>query len=214
MEFWLSIHAASSFSSETTSNVKLLLIFHLHLYSPQVFHYVSLTHSSGERAPIMPLLQSCLLPSEIGFAPRVARIPARSSPCADRARAVVCTSAPQQQATYAASLLGLASQPVFWWSLYTLKTTGCGLPAGPFGLIGAAEGISYLVIIGFVASSLLSKVTSGKGLPAGPSGLLGAAEGLSFLSAAAGLAVLGFQLSDYGYLPEAVPVAGGVCSNI
>ena len=28
-----------------------------------------------------------------------------------------------------------------WWSLYTLKTTGCGLPAGPFGLIGAAEGV-------------------------------------------------------------------------
>jgi len=101
-----------------------------------------------------------------------------------------------------------------WWSLYVLKTTGCGLPAGPFGLIGAAEGISYLVIIGFVASSMLSKVTSGKGLPAGPGGLLGAAEGLSFLTAAAGLAVLGFQLSEYGYLPEAVPTVGGVCSNI
>ena len=71
-----------------------------------------------------------------------------------------------------------------------------------------------LVVIGFVASSLLSKVTSGSGLPAGPSGLLGAAEGLSFLSAAAGLAVLGFQLTEYGYLPEAVPVEGGVCSNL
>ena len=128
---------------------------------------------------------------------------------------VICAeSAPQQQATLAASVLGLASQPIFWWSLYTLKTTGCGLPAGPFGLIGAAEGISYLVVIGFVASSLLSKVTSGSGLPAGPGNLLGAAEGLSFLSAAAGLAVLGFQLLDYGYLPEAVPVQGGVCSNL
>ena len=50
----------------------------------------------------------------------------------------------------------------------------CGLPAGPFGLIGAAEGISYLVVIGFVASSLLSKAISGSGLPAGPRGLLGA----------------------------------------
>ena len=100
------------------------------------------------------------------------------------------------------------------WSLYVLKTTGCGLPAGPFGLIGAAEGVSYLVVIGFVASSVLSKVTSGSGLPAGPGGLLGAAEGFSFLTAAAGLAVLGFQLSDYGYLPEAVPTAGGVCSSI
>lgn len=182
---------------------------------PCVSRFRDLSDCWTAMVALRAMLLLLVVPNDcFGFAPRVARIPARSSPCADRARAVVCTSAPQQQATYAASLLGLASQPVFWWSLYTLKTTGCGLPAGPFGLIGAAEGISYLVIIGFVASSLLSKVTSGKGLPAGPSGLLGAAEGLSFLSAAAGLAVLGFQLSDYGYLPEAVPVAGGVCSNI
>ena len=127
---------------------------------------------------------------------------------------VTCTSAPQQQATTAASILGLASQPIMWWSLYTLKTTGCGLPAGPFGLIGAAEGVSYLVVIGFIASSLLSKVTSGSGLPAGPGGLLGLAEGLSFLTGIAGLAVLGFQLNDYGFLPEAVPTVGGLCSNI
>ena len=124
------------------------------------------------------------------------------------------TSGPQQQATLAASILGLVSQPIMWWSLYTLKTTGCGLPAGPFGLIGAAEGVSYLVVIGFVGAAILSKVTTGKGLPAGPLGLLGAAEGLSFLSAVAGLAVLGFQLADYGYLPEAVPTEGGVCSDI
>ena len=41
----------------------------------------------------------------------------------------------------------------------------CGLPAGPFGLIGAAEGISYLVVIGFVASSLVavSPGSSGSG---------------------------------------------------
>ena len=122
-------------------------------------------------------------------------------------------SAAQKQATLAAAILGLAAQPVMWWSLYTLKTTGCGLPAGPFGLIGAAEGVSYLVVIGFVAAALLSKVASGKGLPAGPGGLLGAAEGLSFLTAVAGLAVLGFQLSDYGYLPEAVPIEGGICTK-
>ena len=128
---------------------------------------------------------------------------------------IVCaeSSGAQQQATLAASILGLVSQPVMWWSLWTLKTTGCGLPAGPFGLIGAAEGISYLVVIGFVAAALLSKVTSGKGLPAGPGGLLGAAEGLSFLTALAGLAVLGFQLTDYGYVPEAVPIEGGVCTT-
>ena len=42
----------------------------------------------------------------------------------------------------------------------------------------------------------------------------GAAEGVSFLSAVAGLAVLGFQLAEYGYLPEAVPIEGGVCSHL
>lgn len=106
------------------------------------------------------------------------------------------------------------ANPIMWWSLFTLKTTGCGLPAGPFGLLGAAEGVSYLVVVGFVAAALYKKATTGSGLPAGPAGLLGAAEGLSFLSVAAGLAVLGFQFSEYGYLPEAVPVEGGRCSGI
>ena len=50
--------------------------------------------------------------------------------------------------------------------------------------------------------------------PSAPLPHPGAAEGLSFLSAVAGLAVLGFQLAEYGYLPEAVPIEGGVCSNI
>ena len=74
--------------------------------------------------------------------------------------------------------------------------------------------VRSLVVIGFVAASLLNKATSGSGLPSGPLNLLGLAEGLSFLTAVVGLAVLGFQLSDYGYLPEAVPTVAGVCSNI
>ena len=72
-------------------------------------------------------------------APPLRRLPSAGPP---RSTAISCSTAPQQQATLAASVLGLASQPVMWWSLFTLKTTGCGLPAGPFGLIGAAEGIS------------------------------------------------------------------------
>lgn len=140
----------------------------------------------------------------------------------------------------AQATLGLAAQPIMWWSLYTLKTTGCGLPAGPYGLFGALEGVSYLIVAGFVLASLYSKLTTGSGLPAGEGGLLGAAEGLSFLTATAGLAVLGFQVQssslttwvvlyaaheqflkrligraqvfDYGYIPNAVPVEGGVCS--
>ena len=46
----------------------------------------------------------------------------------------------------------------------------------------ALEGISYLVLVGFVLTSLRHKIKNGAGFLAGPSGLLGAAEGLSFAS--------------------------------
>ena len=122
----------------------------------------------------------------------------------------MAADSPTSAITY--GFLGLVANPVMLWSLYTLKTTGCGLPAGPGGLIGALEGVSYLVVGGFVAAALYKKVTSGSGLPAGPGGILGAAEGLSFLTAFAGLVVLGCQIVDYGYIPNAVPYEGGVCS--
>jgi len=146
--------------------------------------------------------------------PRATLVPTTLVATTTRTATPIAALSPQERATTAAAVFGLVAQPIMWWSLYTLKMTGCGLPAGPYGLIGAAEGISYLVIIGFVGASVLSKATSGSGLPAGPAGLLGAAEGLSYLTAVAGLAVLGFQFTDYGFLPEAVPVEGGVCSNI
>lgn len=34
------------------------------------------------------------------------------------------------------------------WSAYTKVQTGSGLPAGPSGLLGAAEGFSYLALLG------------------------------------------------------------------
>lgn len=107
--------------------------------------------------------------------------------------------------------LGSAASVVVFVSEFTLKTTGCGLPAGPFGLVGAVEGVSYLAIVGIIGASLTKKVRTGTGLPAGPLGLLGLAEGLAYLAAVAGLVVLGFQLADYGYVPNAVPVSGGLC---
>ena len=67
-------------------------------------------------------------------------------------------------------------------------------------------------VIGIAGASLTKKVQTGSGLPAGKFGLLGAAEGLAFLAIVAGLVVLGFQLADYGYVPNAVPGEGLVCS--
>lgn len=95
----------------------------------------------------------------------------------------------------AAIAAGFIANPVVAWSLYTLKTTGCGLPPGPGGVIGAVEGVSYLVVVATIAWSSYTKVKTGSGLPSGPSGLLGAVEGLSYLSLLAILVVFGDRKS-------------------
>ncbi|KAK9164115.1 hypothetical protein Syun_005017 [Stephania yunnanensis] len=100
---------------------------------------------------------------------------------------------------------GLVSVPVIGWSLYTLKTTGCGLPPGPGGSIGAVEGVSYLAVVGIVGWSLYTKAKTGSGLPNGPYGLLGAVEGLSYLALLAILVVFGWQFLEQGSLPGPLP---------
>ena len=97
------------------------------------------------------------------------------------------------------------------YSESVLYSTGCGLPAGPFGLVGAAEGVSYLFTVGLVGFSLYTKITTGKGLPEGPGKLLGAAEGLAYLALLAGAFVLFNQITNYGYVPNAVPMEGVMC---
>ncbi|KAJ9564401.1 hypothetical protein OSB04_000367 [Centaurea solstitialis] len=106
---------------------------------------------------------------------------------------------------------GLIATPVIGWSLYTLKTTGCGLPPGPAGSIGALEGVSYLAVVGIVGWSLYTKSKTGSGLPNGPFGLLGAVEGLSYLSLVAIVVVFGLQFYQQGSLPGPVPVPGDQC---
>eukprot|EP00891_Asterochloris_glomerata_P000820 jgi/Astpho2/820/Aster-x0972 len=96
---------------------------------------------------------------------------------------------------------GLLLNPVVLISEYYLKTTGKGLPEGPGGLYGAAEGIGYLVVTGIVLWSITTKLRTGSGLPAGPAGLLGAVEGLSWLSVVAGIVVAGLTIAEKGSLP-------------
>ncbi|KAG7354891.1 hypothetical protein IV203_004247 [Nitzschia inconspicua] len=115
-------------------------------------------------------------------------------------------------AGYFLGVCGTIAALVTFYSEFTLKTTGCGLPAGPFGLFGLVEGLSYLAVTGISAYSIVTKIKTGSGLPAGPFGLVGAAEGLSFLAIAVGLVVLALQVLDYGYVPNAVPMEGGMCS--
>lgn len=106
---------------------------------------------------------------------------------------------------------GLVANAVTSYSLWVLAHTGCGLPPGPGGVVGAAEGVSYLATGGFVVAATAKKLKTGSGLPAGPGGVLGGAEGISFLVALVGLGVLVNQLLHFGYVPEAVPVEGGQC---
>ncbi|XP_074309076.1 uncharacterized protein LOC141643704 [Silene latifolia] len=100
---------------------------------------------------------------------------------------------------------GLISTPVIGWSLYTLKTTGCGLPPGPGGSLGALEGVSYLAVLGIIGWSLYTKSKTGSGLPNGPFGLLGAVEGLSYLSLLAIIVVFGLQFFQTGSIPGPLP---------
>ncbi|KAL6896748.1 hypothetical protein ACP4OV_007320 [Aristida adscensionis] len=105
----------------------------------------------------------------------------------------------------AAGAAGLSSSTVVAWSLYTLKTTGCGLPPGPGGALGAAEGVSYLAVAALVGWSLTTKARTGSGLPAGPYGLLGAAEGVAYLAVAAAVVVFALQFLQQGSIPGPLP---------
>ena len=53
------------------------------------------------------------------------------------------------------------------YSLYILRSTGCGLPPGYFGLEGALEGISYTGVIAMVGWSVYTKITTSYTLPEG-----------------------------------------------
>ena len=82
-----------------------------------------------------------------------------------------------------------AAQPVVWLSLYFVQTTGAGLPAGPLGLVGAVEGLSYVVVL--AAAALGSKGTPQK---------------VSRVTILLGLAVLASLISAQGCVPNAKPL--------
>ncbi|KAL4568936.1 hypothetical protein LXL04_024557 [Taraxacum kok-saghyz] len=155
--------------------------------------------------PLKPHLSQCYLYNQPSFSSR-RRLTVRSK--AKQSGEEVSTNGIAEKLAIAG---GLIANPVIGWSLYTLKTTGCGLPPGPGGSIGALEGVSYLVVVGIVGWSLYTKSKTGSGLPNGPFGLLGAVEGVSYLSLVAILVVFGLQFYQQGSLPGPVPVPGDQC---
>ena len=94
--------------------------------------------------------------------------------------------------------VGVTSQPIVWVSLYFVASTGRGLPEGPFGLLGAIEGLSYLAIVSLVLKRLVLK---SKG-----SDLLEKAENLSLLTIGFSLLVLGNLIAQQGCIPNAKPL--------
>ena len=59
-------------------------------------------------------------------------------------------------------ILGILASMVVLRSEFVLKTTGCGLPAGPFGLVGAIEGISYLGVVATTATAIVAAISDKK----------------------------------------------------
>ena len=172
---------------------------------PRALHLTALLLVQPVSALCVPCVRSSVMRNNIRIDLRCSR------PCNNvRQRAMMKGSTENRDdstTTLAIAVIGVAAQPIFWASLYSVATTGGGLPPGPFGVLGLIEGLSYLAVVFFVGAALLSKVRTGAGLAAGPFCLLGLAEGLSFLSATAGLVVLTYVATGQGCVPNALPIA-------
>jgi hypothetical protein len=117
--------------------------------------------------------------------------------------------------------VGVAFQPVVWISLCSLAGTGHGLPAGPGGLIGAVEGIAYLVVV-LLALLPKSAKANDDGIggnkdnddvardhasgDAGGSSLTIDVTTLSRITIAMGLLVLASVITGKGCVPNAKPL--------
>jgi hypothetical protein len=97
---------------------------------------------------------------------------------------------------------GLISQPIVWISLYFVKTTGAGLPSGPFGLVGGLEGLGYLAVLILAAAPVWRNVT-GDGID---DDIVRSAEKLSILTLFVALMTLFSLIVDQGCIPNAKPI--------
>jgi hypothetical protein len=110
----------------------------------------------------------------------------------------------------AGGILGTIASVVVLYSEFVLKTTGCGLPAGPFGIVGAVEGVSYLGVVATCATAAVDYFSE-NGVEGSDNITRRIATALGVTAAAVGIVVLVLQVTDYGYIPNAVPMEGGMC---
>ena len=98
-----------------------------------------------------------------------------SSPVASESLAVTTSKA----------CIGLAAQPVVWWSLATLKTSGCGLAGST---VQSIEGVAYLIVAAFALAGLTTRVRKGGAGLAAAELEAAEAEGSAFAAATAAAA--------------------------
>ncbi|CAB9517716.1 expressed unknown protein [Seminavis robusta] len=98
--------------------------------------------------------------------------------------------------------IGAACQPVVWVSLYSVATTRAGLPAGPFGLVGAVEGLSYLVVVGLALSYMFSPSKEENDAKTTTITV----EQVSLGTVTVGLLTLAWLVADQGCVPNAKPI--------
>merc|ERR1719215_332794 len=97
-------------------------------------------------------------------------------------------------------VVSVSASSVVLYSEWTLSRTGCGLPAGPYGIVGGIEGISYLLVVAVVAQTILFSPNKNKEINVGFIS--------SMTSILIGILVLIGQVTNYGYIPNAVPMEG------
>ena len=108
----------------------------------------------------------------------------RGRPAALRSRLDPPVASESLAVTTSKACIGLAAQPIVWWSLATLKTTGCGLAGST---VQSLEGVAYLVVAAFALAGLTTRVKGGAGLAAAELEAADA-EGSAFAAATAAAA--------------------------
>ncbi len=92
--------------------------------------------------------------------------------------------------------IGILAQPIVGISLISVATTGGGLPSGPFGLVGAVEGISYLMMLGFALQGIFLAPNNNRTL----------SQQLSLITLGLALGVLIQLIASQGCVPNAQPI--------
>lgn len=103
----------------------------------------------------------------------------------------------EEEETTLLGSLGLVAQPIVWASLINVKLTGGGLPSGPFGIVGALEGISYLILVAWSIAWCVGRFQNRT---------IQLVESLSVGTIALGILVLLSLVGDKGCVPNAKPI--------